>query len=52
MKEMTVSDEMTSDRGEWRRRHAAPSPNELGKGQKEVFLKSSILFYNAHVLRK
>jgi hypothetical protein len=26
---------MTSDRGEWKEKHAAPTPNELGKGQKE-----------------
>jgi hypothetical protein len=33
-----VSDEMTSDRGEWRdggRWHAVTTANELGKGQKE-----------------
>jgi hypothetical protein len=34
---MAVSDEMTSDRGEWRG-HAAPTPNKLGKGQKEDFV--------------
>jgi hypothetical protein len=31
--EMAVSDEMMSDRGGWR--HAAPTPNELGKGQEQ-----------------
>jgi hypothetical protein len=30
-----VSEEMTSDRGEGGRGHAAPTPNELGKGQEE-----------------
>jgi hypothetical protein len=35
MRKMTMSDEMTSDRGECRRGHATPTPNELGKGQEE-----------------
>jgi hypothetical protein len=34
MIEIDVSDEMTSDREEWRKR-TPPTFNELGKGQKE-----------------
>jgi hypothetical protein len=35
MREMAVSDEMTSDRGEWREKTCCATPNELGKGQEE-----------------
>jgi hypothetical protein len=37
VREMDVSDEMTSDRGQWEKRHATPTLNELGQGQEEVF---------------
>jgi hypothetical protein len=35
MREIAVSDGMTSYRGNRGRRHTAPTPSELGKGQKE-----------------
>jgi hypothetical protein len=35
MRKMAVSDEMTSDRGEWRKRTCWPTPFVLGKQQKE-----------------
>jgi hypothetical protein len=41
--EKAVSDEMTSDRGELRS-HAAPTPSELGQGQKKEEKDLSTIF--------
>jgi hypothetical protein len=35
MREIAVSDEMTSDRGKWREKTCRADPSELGKGQEE-----------------
>jgi hypothetical protein len=35
MREMDENDEITTDRGEWKKGHAAPTPNKLRQGQEE-----------------
>jgi hypothetical protein len=35
MKEMNVSDEITTDRSEWRKNHSVTTSIQLGQGQEE-----------------
>jgi hypothetical protein len=52
IRETNVSDEMTTDRGEWRKIHAAPrmNNNKLGQGQEEEDMMFQIRMWTRLVI--